>query len=304
MEQEDVIRRLKGLGRGNAPPAPDFGDATLPVAAGRSGRIRFGMAPLAAVVGVLALGTAALAVPQGGPLRQVVAGFSTEVHTDVADVEADVDVDLNESGGTGSAGTDLCAGPPATVTVNDDEVGTPEGGGVEAGASVEIDPEDREAQLRAWREWRQANCDMTTDSDDGSGDSDGGNGRHGGNPPDHASNRDKGSSGSGSSDAHPHEDDPCHGPPPHSNKPSSGDPERDEAQRKAEQQAWQDWHRENCPPGQNGERGQGHNKDAGKPDHAGEGRPEDKGKPEGSDGGRPEDTGKPEDSPGRGNGRP
>lgn len=290
MEQEDVIRRLKGLSRTDTPPAPDFGQATLPTpVASRSG-IRFGMGPLAAVVGVLALGTAALAIPEGAPLHQVMAGISTEITTDVAEAEADLDAD--DSGASGSVGANPCEEPPAapTSTTLPD---TP--GGVEGGASVEVDPEDREAQIRAWREWREANCgpsdDVTGDPDDGSDDDSDAGGRQNGDRGKGANSGERGQSGERRPDGHPHEDDPCKGPPPHSNKPGTGDPERDDAQRKAEQEAWKQWHRENCPPGQTGEHpgngsGQGGRpEDAGKPDDAGSegrgGRPDGAGKPEG-----------------------
>ena len=301
MEEQDVIRRLKGLGRGATPPAPDFADATLPTPVAKHRGVRLGVAPLAAVVGVLALAAAALAVPQAGPLRQVVAGLSTEIQTDVADVEADLDVDLNESGGSGSAGTDLCAEPPAPIPTNIEGTEVPEGGGVEGGASVEVSPEDREAQVRAWREWRQANCDMTTDSGgDSGGDStdddksDKTQGRHGDGHPGRGSDNGQGDSQGNPPTTHPHEDDPCKGPPPHSNKPGTGDPDRDEERRKAEQEAWHQWHKENCPPGQTGDHAGG-SSGQGRPDDAG--KPDDAGPPEGKGEGRPDGTGKPEGRP-------
>ena len=297
MEEQDVIRRLKGLGRGATPPAPDFADATLPTPVASPRGVRLGMAPLAAVVGILALGTAALAVPQGGPLRQAVAGFTTDVEanveTDLAEVDADLDGD--DSGVSGSVGANPCEGPPPAPT----GTAVPGTEGAEGSASVEADLENREAQLRAWQEWREANCGTAADSDeDSNDDSDDDEGRKDdrekGDRGKGEKSGDRGKSGERRPDSHSHEDDPCKGPPPHSNKPGTGDPERDEAQRKAEQEAWHQWHKENCPPGQtgdhpNGGSGQGRPDDAGKPDDAG--RPEGKGE------GRPEGSGRPEGRP-------
>ena len=288
MEQDEVIRRLKGLSRGTTPPAPDF---SAPVVRGtKAGGARFTMGPIVAAVGVLALAAAALAVPDGSPLRQVVAGLSTEVQTDVAEVEGEVDADLDddESGASGSVLANPCEGPPPTGTPADDATDT----GLTGGASVEIDPDDREAQIRAWREWREANCgpeaDRTGDDDgDDADDSDEGDSGKAG----------RGQSGDKPPTTHPHEDDPCKGPPPHSNRPSDGESEQTAEERHAEQEAWKQWHHENCPPGQANDHpghaeGHGRPEDAGKPDDAG--RPDGAGKPD--DAGRPDGAGKPDDA--------
>lgn len=275
MEQDEVVSRLKGLGRGATPPPPDFTQPIAVVTAMRSSRVRFGMGPIAAVVGVLALGTAALAVPEGAPLRQVVAGRTTEVQADPAEVEAEVDGD--DSGVSGSVAASPCEGPPPVPTT---VVETPEG--AEAGASVEVTPEDRAAQVEAWNEWRSENCGPgANETDDDAEES---------AKPDRDRDRDKGERGSaegGPPATHPHDDDPCKGPPPHANRPGNGDADRTADERQAEQEAWKQWRQENCPPGQTGERpGNGE----GRPDGAG--KPEGAGPPEGA--GRPDDAGKPE----------
>lgn len=273
MEQDEVIRRLRGLARTPAPPAPDFTAPTVPLA--RASRARFGVGPIVAVVGVIALGTAALALPEGGPLRQVVAGVSAEVETDLAEVEADVEAD--DSGASGSASATPCDGPPPTGTPADHAAGDLTDDALAGGASAEVDPEHREAQVQAWQEWRAANCgpEATADDrdDDAGGDSDKG--------PKGSDGRGRGERGDASS-ANPHEDDPCKGPPPHANRPGNGDADRTDEERRAEQEAWKKWHHENCPPGQTNEHpGRGE----------GQGRPDDAGKPQGA--GKPDDAGKP-----------
>ena len=285
MEQDDVVNRLKGLGRGATPPPPDFTQPIPAVRAARSGGLKFGMGPIAAVVGVVALGTAALAVPEGAPLRQVVAGLSTEVQADPADVEAEVDGD--DSGVSGSLAASPCEGPPPVPTT---VVETPEG--AEAGASVEVTPEDRAAQVAAWQEWRSENCGPEaneTDDDADESEEPGKNGEKGNRG--EKSERRSGEGGPPAS--HPHDGDPCKGPPPHSNRPGNGDADRTADERQAEQEAWRQWHHENCPPGQTGAHpgnGQGRPDDAGRSEGAGRrdgaGRPDDAGRPDGA--GRPE----------------
>jgi len=272
MEQDEVVRRLKGLSRTQTPAAPDFTSPLAPVAGRMPGR--FGMGPIVAVVGVLALATAALAVPDNGPLRQVVASLSTEVETDVAEVEGDLDAD--ESGVSGSGAVNPCEGAPPTGTPAD----AAGDDGLAGGATVEVDPEDREAQVEAWNEWREANCgpeanstddDDDSDESDDSDDADGSNGHGRGQ-------------GDGANGTHPHEDDPCKGPPPHSNSPNNGQPERSADERHAEHEAWKQWHHENCPAGQANDH-PGHDQ--------GHGRPDDAGKPD--DGGKPDHAGRSDD---------
>ncbi|HUR49919.1 MAG TPA: hypothetical protein VMY88_10405 [Acidimicrobiales bacterium] len=299
MDQDEVIRRLKGLGKGAAPTPPNFSDQTIPMTpVARSGRMRIGMAPIAAVVGVLALGTAALAVPQGAPLRQVVAGLSTEIGTDQAEVDADSD--SGEEGVSGRLGANPCEGTPPTGTPAA-EAG-PGDEGVEGGGTAQVDPEDRDAQLQAWKEWREANCgpeaNRTADDDDDDEATESDDDEATESDDDEATESDDDEAGEseghnhgqgGNSGTHPHDDDPCHGPPPHSNRPNNGQPDRDAEQRRAEQEAWKQWHHDNCPPGQTNDH-PGHDD--------GHGRPEDAGKPD--DGGRPDGAGKPEDKPGHG----
>ena len=285
MEQDEVVNRLKGLGRGPTPPPPDFTAATQALQpASTPSRSRLGIGPIVAVVGVLALGTAALAVPDGAPLRQVGASVSGEIDVETDATKVDVDADADDSGGSASLAASPCEGPPPVPTTTTVE-------GVEAGAAVEVSEEDRAAQVEAWNEWRAENCgpeaNGVDDDDDAEGDEDSDD------------DSDEGSDGDGQGrpadkPGHPHEGDPCHGPPPHSNKPGTGDPERDEAQRKAEQEAWHQWHHENCPPGQTGDH-------PNSSDHNG-GRPEGAGKPEDSPSGRPDGAGKPEGTPDRGDG--
>jgi len=224
---------------------------------------------------VLRLATAALAVPDNGPIRQVVASLSTDVETDVAEVEGDLDAD--ESGVSGSGAVNPCEGVPPTGTPAD----AAGDDGLAGGAAVEVDPEDREAQVEAWNEWREANCGPeanTTEDDDASGDSDDSDDADG--PNGHGRGQDD-----DADTTHPHEDDPCKGPPPHSNSSHNGDSDRSAEERHAEREAWKQWHHENCPAGQASEH-PGHDEGHGRPDGAG--------KPE--DGGKPDHAGKPEDA--------
>ena len=294
MDQDEVIRRLKGLGRTPAPPAPDFINPLR--SAGNSRGARFGAGTIAAVVGVMALGTAALAVPDNGPLRQVVASLSTEIESGLAEVTGDADANLDRDGGevTGSASADPCEGPPPTGTEADELTDDATDTGVSGGATVDVDPEDREARVQAWREWREANCgpeDGRTDGDDDGDDPDGGSGNGGGNGNANGSGKGDGPErGEDGKPTHPHEDDPCKGPPPHADSRHNPDSERESDERRAQQEAWKQWHQENCPPGKEHDH-PGHNEGHGKPDDAG--RPEDAGKPDGA--GRPDGAGKPDD---------
>ena len=280
MDQDEVIRRLKGLSRTETPPAPDF---TTPLVA-KTSRARFGIGPVAAVVGVLALGTAALAVPHDSPLRQAVASLSTEIETDAAEVEGEADGD--ESGVSGSVSATPCDGPPPTGSPADDVTDELPGDGASGEVTVEVDPEDREAQIQAWKEWREANCGPEANANDDADEAD-----ESSNQDDPESGKGHGrGEGAGANGTHPHADDPCKGPPPHSNSPNNGQPaDRSEEERRAAHEEWKQWHHENCPPGQANDH-PGHSEGHGRPEGAG--KPDDAGKPDGA--GRPDGAGKPD----------
>lgn len=241
MEQEDLIRRLKGLGKGTPPPGPDFTQATTPLlgvtpVAARSSRM--GIAPIAAIVAVLALATAALALPKGGPLRQVLASDDT---TETTEVESE----------TESAPVPHPCDQATPPGIEEQAEG-------EGEAVTEEQRVEREQKAQAWAEWRAENCsgsNVATADEDDSDDSEAKDG-----------NKGEGRENSARDEA-------CTGPPPHANNPENADPARTAAQREAEKREWQEWHRENCtsadgsqPPGEkanaNGQ-GNGHQKAGG-----------------------------------------
>jgi hypothetical protein len=251
MEQDEVIRRLKGMSRQSVPPVPEFSEPTITMAAAPVARTsRFALAPVAAVVGVLALAVGVMAVPKGGPLRQVVANHTDDADQALHDAEDEAQDALDDAE---TQACDQLSDPSADAQV---EAGDGDGSDISAGASAtaEEDVCEEDAPLVG------GNDEAATDDDADAGEPKS-NPREG--RPEKTND--------------PHADDPCKGPPPHSNKPGTGDPERDKAQRDAEREAWMKYHRENC-------RGEGQGQGQGE----GQGRPEDKPEPEDR---RPEDAG-------------
>lgn len=241
MEQDDVIRRLRGLGKGTPPAAPDFTRATQPIpsiAPVASRAARMGVAPIAAAVAVLALATASLALPKGGPLRQVLAGDDTTETTEVLD-EADAQ--------EGAAAPDPCE----TMPVESDSDG-------DAGIETEAELAAREQRAQAWAEWRAENCAEpapagTAGDDDGAEDD--------GDDDSDSPEKDGRSEGRNNSAR----DEACTGPPPHANNPGNGDPDRTAAEREQAKRDWQEWHRENCTSGDSAD-GDDDDRDDARPD--------------------------------------
>lgn len=226
MEHEDVINRLKGLGRGSAPAAPDFSQATEPVPVAAAGRFarRGGIAPVAAAVGVIALAAAAFAVPRAMPTQQVAASDTS------AEASADVDADADAGAGAGKSEEQVISDKCAAIAASAE--GQAE---AELAAEGQKTPEAFARKRAAIAEWYSVNCDdaqkvegAEDEADDDEADDDG----------------DEKGERAGSESANRPEG--CTGPPPHSNKPGTGDPERDAAQRDAEKRAWHEWHKENC----------------------------------------------------------
>lgn len=216
MEHDEVINRLKGLGKGSTPPPPDFSEATttLPLEVSGSAR-RFGMAPIAAAVGVIALAAASFAVPRAMSTQQVAASDSTAETETSTDTETSTETEVDSEQ---QAIDEKCAAIRGSAEA-------------EAQAEVEADGEQSADALARKRadiaEWYAVNCEgqpiaAEADEDDVDDNDDADDERS------DRANRPEG----------------CTGPPPHSN--AGGDSSRSAAEREAQKREWQEWHKANC----------------------------------------------------------